>query len=354
MVKIFEVLLALAMAVLCVIIGTTIACPSPEDNLALTQVEWESFKAVHKKVYKDTVEESYRQKIYLENRHKIATHNIDAAVHGFTLAMNNFGDLLPTEFRARMNGYRPALGNASTRAIHAASYLSPHGHGDNGNNCSTVPDSIDWRQKGAVTPVKDQGQCGSCWAFSSTGALEGQNFRKTAKLTSLSEQNLIDCSTTNGNEGCNGGLMDQAFQYIQANRGIDTEKSYPYEGIDSRCRYKVSNKGADDKGFVDLPVGDEAKLKEAVSIIGPIAVAIDASQLTFQFYHSGIYVDKLCSSTDLDHGVLVVGYGSDKGQDYWLVKNSWASTWGDQGYIKMARNKKNQCGIATAASYPLV
>merc|ERR1712035_215593 len=175
-----------------------------------------------------------------------------------------------------------------------------------------APASVDWRQSGYVTPVKDQKQCGSCWAFSAVGALEGQNFRKTGQLVSLSEQNLVDCSKDNS--GCNGGLMDYAFEYVKSNGGIDTESSYPYTARDGVCKYNAANKGDS----------------------------------------SGVYNEPRCSSRSLDHGVLAVGYGSDASGDYWIVKNSWGKAWGESGYIRMSRNKSNQCGVATEASYPTV
>lgn len=152
--------------------------------------------------------------------------------------------------------------------------------------------------------------------------------------------------------------MDYAFQYIKDNNGIDTEESYPYEAVDDKCRYTEKNSGATDKGYVDLQSGNEESLKAATATVGPISVAIDASHESFQFYSKGVYYEPDCSSNSrrLDHAVLIVGYGIDEQTDekYWLVKNSWGATWGDKGYLKMARNKKNHCGIATSASYPLV
>jgi len=284
-------------------------------------------------------------KVYMENRHKVARHNIlfEKGEKSYTLAMNHFGDLLHHEFVALMNGFK---GKNFTKSGNGAFFMEPAN--------IELPASVDWRTQGAVTPVKDQGQCGSCWAFSTTGALEGQNFRKTGNLTSLSEQNLIDCSGKYGNEGCNGGLMDQAFQYIKDNKGIDTEEAYPYEAEDDVCRYNPQNRGASDNGFVDIPAGNEAKLMAAVATVGPVSIAIDASHESFQFYSKGVYYEPECSSQDLDHGVLVVGYGTEKGKDFWLVKNSWSEKWGDGGFIRMARNRKNHCGIASAASYPIV
>lgn len=307
---------------------------------------WTAFKQEHGRNY-EAEEESVRKQTFTENLKKIEMHNYlhSKGLKSYTLGVNQFADMTASEFARQMNGYKMRSNISAHRGV---SYLSP-------NIPITLPRSVDWRKHGYVTPVKDQGQCGSCWSFSTTGALEGQHFRKTGKLVSLSEQNLVDCSVSFGNHGCEGGLMDYAFTYIKTNGGIDTETSYPYEAKEGECRYEAQSSGATDSGFVDiLPAGDELKLKEAVATVGPVSVAIDASHPSFQMYKSGVYDEPECSPESLDHGVLVVGYGSENGQDYWIVKNSWATRWGEEGYIKMSRNKSNQCGIASSASYPLV
>lgn len=312
--------------------------------------EWDAWKAIHGKNYSHATEDKFRMKIFMENKAKIARHNQQAHKGGksYYLKMNHYGDLLHHEFVSIMNGFDFAA-HRELRASgehEAITYLPPAN--------VEIPEKVDWREDGAVTPVKDQGQCGSCWAFSTTGSLEGQHFRKSGKLVSLSEQNLVDCSTRFGNHGCNGGLMDNAFRYIKANGGIDTEKSYPYEAVDDDCQFDPSSVGADDKGYVDITPGSEEDLAKAVATVGPVSVAIDASHETFQFYSHGVYNEPDCDSTALDHGVLVVGYGTEGGKDYWLVKNSWSAKWGLGGYIKMARNMNNQCGVASCASYPVV
>lgn len=308
--------------------------------------QWEEFKTTHNKLYETDLEEQMRKEIFHGHLKTIKMHNYlhDHGKKSYRLGVNEYADLEHTEFVGIMNGYRQKESTGQT------TYLSPN----NDYVTLTVPDTVDWRDKGYVTPVKNQGQCGSCWSFSATGSLEGQHFRKSGKLVSLSEQNLVDCSEKWGNNGCNGGLMDYAFQYIEDNKGDDTEDSYPYEAKDGVCRFKKDSVGATDTGYTDVTQGDESALKEALATVGPIAVAIDASHQSFQLYESGVYDEPNCSSTELDHGVLAVGYGTKDGQDYWLVKNSWGPTWGDEGYIYMSRNKDNQCGIATSASYPLV
>merc|ERR1711988_1550213 len=210
-----------------------------------------------------------------------------------------------------------------------------------------VADSMDWVSKGAVTPVKNQQQCGSCWAFSTTGAIEGAYFVASGKLESLSEEDLVQCDH-NGDQGCSGGLMDNAFSWVSEN-GICSESSYPYtsgSGRTGTCQ-KGCSPVVTITGHTDVPARNEDALKAAVSK-QPVSVAIEADKSAFQLYRSGV-LDSASCGTQLDHGVLVVGYGTD-GKDYWKVKNSWGATWGEEGYLRMVRNK-NMCGIAQQPCY---
>lgn len=312
--------------------------------------EWGIWKKTFKRVY-DTIEEDIeRMETWLKNMAHIEAHNFEYSMgqKSFKLGMNHYGDMNSTEFASTYNGF-----------LHKEHKLRGFKNGipymDHMNDDTELEHSVDWRTKGLVTEVKDQGQCGSCWAFSSTGALEGQMMKHFGKLPDLSEQNLVDCSRDEGNQGCNGGLMDAAFQYVQDQDGLDDETSYPYEGIDNEpCRYNKDNRAADDTGYKMVPQGDEKALRHALAHVGPVSVAIDAANPSFQFYESGVYYEPKCDPEDLDHGVLAVGFGKEKGEKYWLVKNSWSDQWGDEGYIKMARDRDNHCGIASYAVYPVV
>ena len=211
-------------------------------------------------------------------------------------------------------------------------------------------DSKDWVALGAVTPIKNQGQCGSCWAFSTVVGVEGDYFIENGKLVSFSEQDLVSCSSSAGNQGCNGGLMDDAFQWIEKN-GICTEEDYPYtsgSGTTGQCSTSCKP-AATITGYTDVPQNDETSLLAAVNQ-QPVSVAIEADRSVFQLYKSGVLKSKLCGKT-LDHGVAIVGYGTLDNTKYWKVKNSWGSTWGQEGYILMERDV-DMCGIAQSASYP--
>ncbi|MCL4134937.1 UNVERIFIED_CONTAM: hypothetical protein GTU68_011866 [Idotea baltica] len=290
-------------------------------------------------------------KFFADNKDRIARHNqlYSQGLESFDMKINKYGDKLPHEFVSTMNGlkglYSPE--NKEKRLKSSFTFIAP-------DESVVLPKSVDWRTKGAVTPVKDQGDCGSCYAFGTTGALEAQHFRKTGKLVSLSEQNVIDCSSFFGNSGCDGGRIDSVFQYIKENKGIDTEESYPYNATVGKCRFNRKTVGAEDSGFVDIKEGNEDELMKAVALIGPVTVGIDARSDKFLAYKSGIYWNKWCSPADIDHAVLVIGFGTEDGKDYWLVKNSWGTSWGMDGYFKLARNAQNMCGVASMASYPLV
>eukprot|EP01130_Rhizamoeba_saxonica_P000069 TRINITY_DN10093_c0_g1_i1.p1 TRINITY_DN10093_c0_g1~~TRINITY_DN10093_c0_g1_i1.p1 ORF type:complete len:323 (-),score=77.29 TRINITY_DN10093_c0_g1_i1:38-1006(-) len=296
-----------------------------------------AYVSKHNKQYESEEEYSYRKHVYAANLELIEAHNRKNL--GYTLGINQFADLTAQEFGYMYNTLQQ---RPSTLKNEVELFDLP------------TAATVDWRTKGAVTPVKNQGQCGSCWAFSATGSMEGAYFLAGNSLTSLSEQNLVDCSTSEGNMGCNGGLMDYAFTYVIKNNGIDTESSYPYTATGpNSCKFQSSGVGATIKSYKDVQSGSESQLTSALSSVGPISVAIDASHSSFQFYSGGVYYEAACSSSQLDHGVLAVGYGTESGSDYYIVKNSWGSSWGMSGYILMARNRSNNCGIATAASYPI-
>jgi cathepsin L len=256
----------------------------------------------------------------------------------FTKGINAYSDLSSAEMKKKLNGYRP-------KPTSAKNYAMP-------NSDIELPASVDWRTQNAVTAVKDQGQCGSCWAFSTTGSVEGAYALATKNLISLSEQQLMDCSQAEGNESCEGGLMDDAFQFIIKNKGICSEADYPYQEKDEACKTGCKSV-ATISSYADIPSGNETAMGYAVAV-QPLSIAIEADQSVFQDYQSGVLNSAACG-TNLDHGVLIVGYGHDakSGLDYWIVKNSWGKSWGMDGYVWLARGF-NTCGLDLAASYPIV
>jgi len=299
--------------------------------------EFSKFVSTYGKSY-DKEEMVKRFAIFADNLDTIKTHN--AANQSWKMAVNEFADMTWEEFRVGRFGYS-GMKRINHRAVVNTAGLF------------TLPASVDWTTKNAVTGVKNQGQCGSCWAFSTTGSTEGSVAIKTGRLSSLSEQQLVDCSTSYGNMGCNGGLMDYAFQYIIANGGLCSEEAYPYTGADGTCTSTSCQSVSSITSYQDVSQDSEAALMAAVAQ-QPVSVAIEADQSGFQFYSSGVF-NGACG-TALDHGVLAVGYGTEGGSDYWKVKNSWGASWGMQGYILLSKGIQQpygQCGIAMEPSYPV-
>lgn len=296
------------------------------------------------KSYASAEERAQRFRVFKRNAIYIATHNSQG--FSYKLKINEFADLTRDEFRARHLGYKKNSQVTSKGSV--AEDLLVVGEGD-------VPASFDWREKGCVREVKDQGQCGSCWAFSATGSLEGAACAQVGSKVDLSEQQLLDCSGFEGNNGCNGGEMEFAFQYVVDNHGLCSEKDYPYTMEEDKCKH-TCKPVIHIKKYKNVPPKHETALKAAIVKYGPVAVGIEADQLPFQFYHEGVF-DASCGNM-LDHGVLAVGYGTDaaSGKDYWIVKNSWGASWGDHGYIKLARHMGNsgECGILLDPSFPIV
>jgi len=280
-------------------------------------------------------EEYFRYQVFKKHMQFVQDHYTNSKNKTYTVAMNQFADLPLEEFKKKFTGLNLDL-NRTRNEKRFQSY--------------DVPSSVNWVEKGAVTPVKNQGQCGSCWSFSATGSLEGLNYLKNGNLLSFSEQQLVDCSGAYGNHGCNGGLMDNAFRYVESH-GITLESLYPYQAQQGSCQSNIKSYFRI-TGYTDVPQQQPDQMQAAVAQ-QPVSVAIDAACTAFQLYHSGVFNDSC--GTSLDHGVLTVGYGSESGEDFWLVKNSWGASWGENGYIKLARSNEQgpgSCGILNMASYP--
>ena len=314
-----------------------------DDNYDSDQKEFLLFKDRFNKIYASDEDFSVRFEVFRSNMRSIIQHN-SVPGQNFTLGLNQFSDLTSEEFKALYinSGYKQSS-SVEVGSYGCKTYTSA---------ATSAPASLDWRQKGAVTSVKDQGQCGSCWTFSSTGASEGAWAIATGKLLDLSEQQLVDCATgvAYGSHGCNGGQMEGADKYLIAN-GQCSLASYPYTAVDGKCQ--KCSPVAQFTSCSDVKPNDQVSLKGAVGL-GPVSVAISADTRYFQSYTGGI-LDSIACYTELNHGVLVTGYGTDNGKKYWTVKNSWSSTWGEQGYVRILRsdstNDAGICGIAIQPSF---
>nr|AAW34137.1 cysteine protease gp3b [Zingiber officinale] len=313
-----------------------------DEEVRIIYQEW---RAKHRPAENDQYVGDYRLEVFKENLRFVDEHNAaaDRGEHAYRLGMNRFADLTNEEYRARFLRDLSRLGRSTSGEISNQYRLR---EGD------VLPDSIDWREKGAVVAVKSQGRCGSCWAFAAIATVEGINQIVTGDLISLSEQQLVDCSTRN--HGCEGGWPYRAFQYIINNGGVNSEEHYPYTGTNGTCNTTKGNAHVVSiDSYRNVPSNDEKSLQKAVAN-QPISVGINASGRNFQLYHSGIFTGSC--NTSLNHGVTVVGYGTVNGNDYWIVKNSWGESWGDSGYILMERNiaeSSGKCGIAISPSYPI-
>lgn len=300
---------------------------------------FEAWKAKYNKRY-TAKEEAYRLGVWLNNLAFVKAHNqrYEAGLESYNVEMNQFADLDSAEFGEKYLISFPKDG-VTTKCTGAQAPTA------------SLPDEVDWTTKGAVTAIKNQGQCGSCWAFSTTGSVEGAYFLAKNKLESFSEQQLVDCSHSYGNNGCGGGLMNLSFFYIKDN-GITTEAKYPYKGVASTCKYTAADQAWTVSDCTEVTVDKENSLLGAIAKT-PVSVAIQANHLSFQLYKNGVYSGNC--GTNLDHGVLAVGYGTLSGKKHYKVKNSWGNTWGDKGFIYIERtgDGKGKCGIQMAASFPI-
>jgi len=340
-----------------------------EGNVGITENDQESrqmfteWKTAFNKDYANTEEETQRYNNFMKNWKMIQEFN--NGEESFTMNMNEFGDLNENEFQNQVNGRTGSCLLTPEGTFTDINEGSQHDQNTKSETPEDVPLSMDWtniNSRSYVTDVKTQGFCGSCWAFSTTGAIESRASIAQGltgdEVINLSEQELIDCSGSYGNRGCNGGFMENAFSYVAANGGLCTEKDYPYTGITGEiCKASQCGKKYDPITLHEDNAAISFSSLEAALVQGPVAVSIKANLMPLRFYHEGIFTAK-CGPR-LDHGVLLVGYGETDGQKWWKIKNSWGETWGEDGYARICRRcgmneGKGECGILMEPSYPLV
>ncbi|GAX26451.1 cathepsin L [Fistulifera solaris] len=322
--------------------------------------KFEKWVEAHAKQYASDLQKMARLHIWLANDQRIDEHNNQKPAPTFTLGHNEYSDMTLNEFQEYFKlGPHAQIHPSLPQIEEEDSLVAEQRRALLEMDPLQLPDYVNWVELGAVTPVKNQGACGSCWAFSTTGALEGAKFVQTGELVALSEQNLLDCD--HEDLGCSGGLMDNAFKFDQKSGGLCSEEDYPYAAEQhSTCFTNCTEvPGTIVKTFIDVPQGSEMALVSALSL-QPVSIAIQASQFVFQFYKEGVITDNSCGSSGaIDHGVLAVGYGTDveTQEPYFLVKNSWGPSWGSEGFVKIGRKTTNQygiCSILKLASFPIV
>ncbi|XP_057669833.1 procathepsin L-like [Diorhabda carinulata] len=301
--------------------------------------QWDSFKIKYEKSFESYLEERLRFQIFKSNLKRIREHNAnyDKGESSYYMGVTKFADMTQDEFK-----------NMLDKQISVKPMINTKSKDFSG---ITAPESVDWRTTGAVLAVKDQGTCGACWSFSSTGALEGQNFLKNNISIPLSEQELIDCSNLYNNNGCYGGSMKYAFDYV-LDHGVSSEESYPYIAEADRCHRNSSNIVLYAKNVVAIADPTIDKLKSAVASVGPISVPVSAD-VALQLYKGGIFDETDCSNAAPNHAVLLVGYGNENGKDYWIIKNSWGTKWGENGFYRLQTNPVI-CAILNGPVYPEV
>ncbi|CAM0881696.1 unnamed protein product [Alopecurus aequalis] len=342
-------LLVLLLVAATVVVDAAAARGALVPSVAARHERW---MAKFGRAYTDADEKARRQEVFAANARHIDTVN-RAGNRTYTLGLNQFSDLTDDEFVERHLGYWHQLRHKEKNTPAAAANVSKGAALKDVQLQYSVPDSVDWRAQGAVTEIKNQGSCGSCWAFSAVAATEGLVKIATGNLISMSEQQVLDC--TGGVSSCNGGDINAALRYVAVSGGLQPEAAYAYMGQQGACRSGSATPNS--AASVGNPrwarlYGDEGALQQ-LAASQPVAVALEATDPDFRHYRSGVYTGSPSCGQRLNHAVAVVGYGADSwGQEYWVLKNQWGTWWGEGGYMRIARGNGANCGIATYAYYP--